>query len=134
MPKAVLGHQLLVEFFDCSPALLDDANYVREAMLDAAKATGATVVGELIHQFNPYGVSGVIVIAESHFAIHTWPEYCYAAVDLFTCGDEIDPHRGFEVLKKRLEAESFDITAVERGLLSRRGEVLPHKPQVTENA
>jgi len=125
-----LGHQLMVEYFGCSPELLNDSDHVRAAMMDAANATGATVVGEVFHLFNPHGVSGVVVIAESHLAIHTWPEYGYAAVDLFTCGDEIDPYRGFDLLLKALGASHFEVCEFFRGHLESDGRPLPHKPAV----
>jgi len=123
-----LGHQLMVEYYGCSPERLNDPEFVRDKMLDAARATGATVVGNLFHLFNPHGVSGVVVIAESHLAIHTWPEYGYAAVDLFTCGDEIDPFAGFELLREELQAERFEVQEFFRGKLEPMGRELRHKP------
>lgn len=115
MSQKSLGRQLLVEYHNCSRELLDDVEYLRRVMIEAAKATGATVVGEIFHHFNPYGVSGVVVIAESHLAIHTWPEYRYAAVDLFTCGSEINPYKGFELIKTSLESEIFFVKEMKRG-------------------
>ncbi|MEX2572903.1 MAG: adenosylmethionine decarboxylase, partial [Balneolaceae bacterium] len=86
-----LGRQLLVEFYDCEKSKLNDVSYIEQALLQATRESRATVISHNFHKFSPYGVSGVIVIAESHVTIHTWPEYCYAAVDVFTCGDLIDP-------------------------------------------
>ncbi|MBU1650990.1 adenosylmethionine decarboxylase, partial [bacterium] len=86
-----LGRQILVEFYHCDAEKLNDERHIAKAMHDAAELSGATIVEEVFHMFSPHGVSGVVVIAESHLAIHTWPEYGYAAVDLFTCGDEIEP-------------------------------------------
>lgn len=121
----------MVEYYGCDSRLLNDREYVRRSMLEAAHATGATVVGELFHIFNPHGVSGVVVIAESHLAIHTWPEYNYAAVDLFTCGNEIDPYRGFEMLRQALAASRFEVNEVFRGKLEPIEGRLPHKPGAT---
>jgi S-adenosylmethionine decarboxylase proenzyme len=84
-----LGSQLLLDLYDCDPVRLDDVEWVRSSMLDAAAAAGATVVESVFHRFSPWGVSGVVVISESHLAIHTWPEKGYAAVDVFTCGSEL---------------------------------------------
>jgi S-adenosylmethionine decarboxylase len=128
--SGALGHQLMVEYYGCSPERLNRVDHVRSAMLEAAKATGATVVGEVFHEFNPHGISGVVVIAESHLAIHTWPEYGYAAVDLFTCGDEIDPYKGFDLLRAELSADRFEVREFFRGRLEPLTGLLPHKPAV----
>jgi len=122
-----LGRQLMVEYHGCAPELLNDIEHVRRSMVAAAKATGATVVGELFHRFSPHGVSGVVVIAESHLAIHTWPEYGYAAVDLFTCGDEIDPYLGFDYLTDALAASRHEVEEHFRGQFESPVQVR-HKP------
>ena len=82
-----LGRHILVEFLNCKADVLNDVVQIEKAMVEAAQIAGATVINSTFHHFSPYGVSGVVVIQESHLAIHTWPEYRYAAVDLFTCGD-----------------------------------------------
>ncbi|MCD6443029.1 MAG: adenosylmethionine decarboxylase, partial [Thermotogae bacterium] len=84
-----LGRHLLAEFYDCDPNILRDLETIREYLKEAAEVANATIVNWTFHQFSPQGVSGVVVIAESHLAIHTWPEYRYAAVDLFTCGEDV---------------------------------------------
>ena len=86
-----LGQHVLAEFFECDPNTLNSLDKVEKYMVDAALECGATIVQKCFHMFNPYGVSGVVIISESHLAIHTWPELGYAAVDLFTCGDKCDP-------------------------------------------
>lgn len=83
---SALGVHILLECSGCLPPLLSDAARLKSTLTTAAKEAGATVVDSLIHQFNPHGLSGVIVIAESHIAVHTWPERGYAAIDIFTCG------------------------------------------------
>ncbi len=83
-------------------------------MIKATKLMSAHVVCALFHEFNPYGLSGVIVIKESHFAIHTWPEYNYAAVDLFSCG-KIDYRTGFKYLAKEFRAKKMCVSNVRRG-------------------
>jgi S-adenosylmethionine decarboxylase proenzyme len=118
----------MVEFVDCSPQLLNDCDFIAETMEEAARRCGATIVEKVFHTFNPHGISGVVVIAESHLAIHTWPEYGYAAVDLFTCGDDINPELAFEYLEARLQAGSYTVMEMRRGLLKTQGETLPHKP------
>ncbi len=94
-------------------------------MLDAAEETGATVIGEIFHQFSPQGVTGVVAIAESHLCIHTWPEYGYAAVDIFTCGEGFDPTEASRIIVDRLESRDHDVTEVMRGRL----ELAPLLPQ-----
>ena len=78
---------MLVELRDCNAHALDDLSTVETTLLDTAKRIGATIIGHAFHQFSPQGVTGVVIIAESHICIHTWPEHGYAAVDIFTCGD-----------------------------------------------
>ncbi|BAT70924.1 S-adenosylmethionine decarboxylase [Thermosulfidibacter takaii ABI70S6] len=122
-----LGRHLLVEFYGCDPDALNDVRGIEECMVRAAEEAGATVVKSVFHLFNPHGVSGVVVIAESHLAIHTWPEYGYAAVDLFTCGETVDPWIAFEHLKEKLGAENMFTMEISRGQLH-NVPVLQHKP------
>ncbi len=111
-----LGTQLLLELRSCNPALLDDLPYIRSALLEAAEKTGATIVGQSFHQFSPQGVTGVVSIAESHLCIHTWPEFGYAAVDIFTCGEGFRPREAAEMVVRSLESEEHSITEIERGV------------------
>jgi len=88
-----LGRHLLLELRNCNKEVLNDLDFLRDCLNQAALQCGATIVGESFHQFSPRGVSGIINIAESHIAIHTWPEYSYATVDVFTCGNNVDPEK-----------------------------------------
>jgi len=110
-----VGRHLIAEFYGCDSGLLNDPKRIREVMIHAAERTGVTMVGEIFHQFAPQGVSGTIVIAESHMSVHTWPENGYAAVDIFTCGG-IDPRPGFQLLGKALQAKSFRMQEIVRGI------------------
>lgn len=110
-----LGMHILVELFECDRDKLDDVPGIEEAMIKAAEASGATVVNTTFHHFSPIGVSGVVVIQESHLAIHTWPEYGFAAVDLFTCGTTVDPWVAYEYLKKALNADYGSTIEMRRG-------------------
>lgn len=112
-----LGRHVLVEFYGCKKERINELKFIESVMYGAAEYAGATVIDGVFHKFNPHGVSGVVVIAESHLAIHTWLEYGYAAVDLFTCGDEADPWDAFFYLNKKLEAESNTTMDLKRGLL-----------------
>lgn len=130
-----LGRQIVVEYYGCNPASLNDVAFVKKAMRDAAEASGATIVQEAFHLFNPYGVSGVVVIAESHLTIHTWPEYGYAAVDLFTCGDDVNPDVAFEHLRDQLEAGSYNAFEMKRGILNLANDApIHHKPPMAVEA
>ncbi len=113
-----LGRHLLSEFYDCDPNVLNNLSLIDSVMTEAATIAGATIVQKNFHHFSPYGVSGVIVIAESHLAIHTWPEYGYAAVDLFTCGDSVDPVVAYEFMREHLHAKTAFYSELKRGLLN----------------
>jgi S-adenosylmethionine decarboxylase len=104
-----------VELYDCDSKLLNDISFIKETMLAAAKKSGATVLGESFHQFSPQGVSGVIIIAESHLTIHTWPEHGYAGADIFTCGTRVKPEKAAEVIIARLKPVTHSIVKLDRG-------------------
>ncbi len=122
-----LGTHLLVELRDCNPAILNSLDNVRDALVSAAKEAKATIIDISFHEFNPFGISGMVVIAESHLSIHTWPEYCYAAVDIFTCGDVIKPEVAAAALIERFESKSPSMVEMKRGILSHENVRLPHK-------
>jgi len=109
---------VLLELRDCNAAKLDDLPYLKGTMMHAAVETGATIIGEIFHQFAPQGVTGVIAIAESHLCIHTWPEFGYAAVDIFTCGAAFDPTEAAHLIVAALESKDPEITEVIRGQLT----------------
>ena len=123
-----LGTHMLVELRDCNPEILHDLDKVRGAMVDAAVRAKATVVEVAFHEFNPFGISGMVIIAESHLSIHTWPEYGYAAVDIFTCGDLIKPEVAARYLIDQFECKSPSFFEMKRGILSLDVK-LPHKPE-----
>lgn len=113
-----LGRHILVEFIGCNSDVLNDVAITEKGMIEAATEAGATVIQSSFHHFSPYGVSGVVVIQESHLAIHTWPEYGYAAVDLFTCGTSVDPWVSFDFLRKVFQAQNYSALETYRGSLS----------------
>ncbi len=115
---AALGKHLLLELKDCDVKLLNDLDYLREALNAVATLIGATVIKDSFYQFSPQGVSGVVIIAESHISIHTWPEFRYAAVDVFTCGEVILPVRAVKPLAEKLKAWSTSYIELKRGLLT----------------
>lgn len=112
-----LGKQFFVELYDCDELHLNDSDYIGQHMVLAAKAANATVVQQFFHEFSPYGVSGTVVIAESHINIHTWPEYQYAAVDIFTCGESLEAEKAVEHLRIWLKAKKVEMQTINRGAL-----------------
>jgi len=122
-----LGTHLLVELRECNPEILKSLDKVKSIMVSAAKEAQATIVDVSFHEFNPFGVSGVVVIAESHLTIHTWPEYDYAAVDIFTCGDIIKPEIAASYLIREFGCKNPSIVEMKRGILSHENVKLPHK-------
>jgi len=113
----VLGIHLMLELRQCNPELLNDLSYIKDAMVKVAKDVGAHIVGESFHKFSPQGVTGVLAIAESHICIHTWPEYAYAAADIFTCGDSFEPKKAADALIEKLESKDSSIVEYKRGVI-----------------
>src|SRR5690554_1204078 len=111
-----LGRHVLAEIFGCSANILNDLERVEKIMVMAALEAGAEIREVVFHKFSPQGVSGVIVISESHLAIHTWPELGYAAVDVFTCGEKVDPWVSCNYLRDHFAAEQLDAQEITRGI------------------
>jgi S-adenosylmethionine decarboxylase len=122
-----LGRHLLLELFDCDAEALNSLETVKASMVEAAKRAQATIIDVVFHEFNPFGISGVVVIAESHLAIHTWPEYRYAAVDIFSCGDVLQPQTAADYLVEQLGACRASVVELQRGIFL-QSSPMPHKP------
>ena len=127
-----LGRHVLAEFYGCDRGIINDIQKVEQHMVTAAVKAGAIVVAQSFHKFAPQGVSGVVVIAESHLAFHSWPEHdsSYAAVDVFTCGDKVNPYDCLEYLLHALKAEAYDVHEVKRGVFGEDGK--PNPPWKTQ--
>lgn len=111
------GRHFIFELFGCDKAVLDDLTRIEGTMVDAAEAAGAMVVGKVFHKFAPQGVTGVVIIAESHISIHTWPELGYAAVDIFTCSSRTEPMKAFDVISSLLKPKTTSVVEVKRGMM-----------------
>jgi S-adenosylmethionine decarboxylase len=111
-----LGRHLLLELFDCDADAINSLETVKAALIEAAKRAQATIVDVVFHEFNPFGISGVVVIAESHLSIHTWPEYRYAAVDVFSCGEVLQPETAVTYLVEQFGAERASVVEMQRGV------------------
>lgn len=113
---SALGRHILAEFYGCPKEKLDSTAQIQKDMVAAAREAGAEVVETVFHKFNPQGISGVVVISESHLAIHTWPEFGYAAVDIFTCGQTVDPWISCNYLKQIFAAQNVSAREIKRGI------------------
>lgn len=111
-----LGVQLLAEIWECDQDKLNDIKTIQNIMVNAAKKADAEIREVVFHRFEPQGVSGVVVISESHLTIHTWPELSYAAVDIFTCGEHVDPWVALEHITQDLNAEDANVMEISRGM------------------
>lgn len=110
-----LGIHYILDFYDCNNKNLTSVSRINKIMKKASKIGEFSVVKSCFHQFKPYGVSGVMVLKESHFTIHTWPEYRYAAVDVFLCDTSISINKVTEYLSAIFETNNYKITKLERG-------------------
>lgn len=106
-----IGRHMIADFNGCAYDAIATEEAVRTALLKAAEKSGATVVSDSFRYFSPHGVSGFVIISESHFSVHTWPEYSYAAIDIFTCGDSVDFNTAIRTLESEFKAQSVEITA-----------------------
>lgn len=114
--EASLGSHLLIEMYGCDSKTLEREEAVREAMEEAARRSNASLVTSSFHEFKPYGVSGAVIIQESHYTIHTWPEHQYAAIDLFYCGNTVLVDKAVEALQERFHPKNTRYLLVRRGL------------------
>ena len=125
-----LGRHLLLELFDCDLDAITNLESVKGALVEAAKRAQATIVDVVFHEFNPFGISGVVVIAESHLSIHTWPEHRYAAVDIFSCGETLQPEVAATYLVEHFGAERTSVVELQRGMFLRAASPVTNKGAV----
>lgn len=110
-----LGNHFICEFSGCDQARLGDNDYIQTSFINAARENELTIVGQGGYAFAPHGFTYYLLLAESHASIHVWPEYGYAAVDLFTCNLEIDVQQFADSLKEAFMAEYVTVSLQERG-------------------
>ncbi|UOQ94104.1 adenosylmethionine decarboxylase [Halobacillus shinanisalinarum] len=111
-----MGRHVIAELWDCNEDKLNDMTYIEQTFVDAALKAGAEVREVAFHKFAPHGVSGVVIISESHLTIHSFPEHGYASIDVYTCGDRIDPNVAAEFIVESLEAGRNEAVEVPRGM------------------
>ena len=115
-----LGRHLAVEYYNCDPRTLTDISAIEDILVGAAHAAKAHIVDVVFHTFNPHGITGVVVVEESHLAIHTWPEYGFASVDIYTCGNVVNPWNAHNYIYKHLKATYTTAMEMKRGVLNIR--------------
>ena len=103
----MVGKHCILELYQCNERKLNDEAFLRTTVTSAAKRAGAQLLNLITHRFEPQGITGLALLAESHISIHTWPENGYAAVDVFTCGDHTMPEKACEVMRIEFCAEKY---------------------------
>lgn len=111
-----IGHHYIVEASGCDPKIISSVEKVQQILVKTAEISGAHIWAVSVSKFPPKGVSGVIVISESHISTHTWPEYGYGALDFYTCGDSVDPEKGIFYAVEAFGASTSHITEITRGI------------------
>ncbi len=111
----IVGKHIIAELYGVPKELISNEKAVREIVEDVVKRAGLTKVGSVYKQFNPHGVTGIVLIAESHVSIHTWPEYELVNLDVFTCGDTGKVDEAFELFLKRFKPKSYRHYILDRG-------------------
>lgn len=110
------ARHVMMELWECDPSFLNNIELLEKVMVNATLEAGAEIREVTFHSFAPQGVSGTIIISESHLSVHTFPEHGYASLDVFTCGDRIDPHLAADLVAQRLGAQKTYEIELERGL------------------
>jgi S-adenosylmethionine decarboxylase len=121
--EAPVGVHCILEMYECTPALLNDAEYMEAAVAEAARQANSTLLNVHVHEFEPHGVTAIALLAESHLSIHAWPERGYAAVDVFTCGEHCNPEAACMYLVERFHAGRHLLSIIPRG-----GNISAHLP------
>lgn len=124
----ILGRQIIAELWDCNLNKLNDIDFIRNTFVEAALKAGAEIREVVFHPFAPYGISGVVIIAESHLTIHSFPEHGYASIDIYTCGTKVDPNIAVTYISHALESKTSEIREIPRGM----GPVKPKPIQLVE--
>ena len=108
-----LGDHIIAEFMECEE--LDNIEELEAALRHAAEMAGATVIDVIIYKFSPMGMSGIVLLSESHISVHTWPEYGYAALDVYTCGDHVNPQKAIDAMQVFFKAKKVRSVQIQRG-------------------
>ena len=112
-----IGMHVILDLYECDPKILDNKEEIEKILTDSARLANAQIVSTHFRKFAPQGVTGVVVVAESHISIHTWPELGYAAVDVYTCGSHTLPLKASKYIIEKLGSKRPTITKIDRGFL-----------------
>ena len=112
-----LGTHILLDLYDCQLQDLSDLEQMKTIMLVTALEIGADIIASKFYKFKPYGVSGVVIIAESHLTIHTWPEYKFCSIDIYSCSKRVDLELAINLLKKFFQPKKVEVKQLERGCI-----------------
>jgi len=129
----VLGRHVIAELWDCNISTLNKIELIKQIFVDAALEAGAEIREVVFHQFAPYGISGVVIISESHLTIHSFPEKGYASVDVYTCGEKVDPTIAVNYIIEALKAKTSEILEIPRGMGPVRPKSVPVTPRSLSN-
>lgn len=110
------GYHYIVEASGCEDDILRDPDRIRDILIKAAEIGNMEVKSSYFYKFSPTGVSGVVIVAESHISIHTWPEEKYAAVDVYVCGNKADPEKTVDYILEAFNAAYAHVSEVKRGM------------------
>ncbi len=110
----VVGRHAIYELFGGNPTLLDNEEFVKKALTGAAESAGATLLSLVTHKFEPQGVTAIALLAESHISLHSWPQYGYASIDAYTCGEHTDPEAACHSLKYAFESTHGSLRLLKR--------------------
>ncbi len=111
-----IGFHYVVEAAGCDPQILANADKIRQIFLEAAKVGNMEVKASYFFKFSPTGVSGMVIVAESHISVHTWPEKGYAALDVYTCGTKADPEKAVDYILEKFRAKYAHVSEIKRGI------------------
>ena len=112
----MIGKHCILELYECDQYKLNDESFIRTSLTSASKIAGATLLDMLTHRFQPQGVTGLALLAESHISIHTWPESRYGAIDVFTCGQKTMPQKACKVLVSYFAAKNYSLKSFVRDI------------------
>lgn len=116
-----LGRHLILEMWGCCNETINNVDAIKEILTKTTEVIKATLVDVICHRFSPYGVTGVAILAESHISVHTWPEYGYAAADIFICGNTVSPQNAASYMAQAFHAKEISTVKLKRGdFLSKR--------------
>lgn len=117
---APVGTHIIIDLYGCPPSLLNQPEKVKDILLEAAKISNSTILHTKFHTFPTNGVSGIILISESHLSIHTWPECNYASIDIYTCGTKTFPQKAADFIIEKFKSKKPTIMKIERGVYAEK--------------